>query len=94
MKLPAAGEWTYISPVLSYEEIEGVLGRRFDADVDQVLATNTDWRSAQVLAVPFVQTVSPENGGSIGVAVTVPTGQAGAGTTRSVTVSFTVIKGR
>ena len=94
VKLPAVGDWEYIAPAIDYDELHTLLGRPFDAGVDQVVATNVVWNSAQVLAVPFVQTVDSSRGGSISVAITTPTGQSGGGSTRDVSIMLTVIKGK
>ena len=69
------------------------MGRPFDAARDQFFATNLGWETCQVLAVPFVQTVQSSQGGSLSVAVTTPTGQGGAGQTKSVSIGWTIIMG-
>lgn len=88
---PKVGEWAYLPAILSYDEIEGLLGRRFDVKRDVFLVSNVQWDTCQVLALPFVQ--SMPQGGSLGVAVITPTGQSGGGQTKSVTIGWTIIKG-
>lgn len=93
IKQPSGTDWGYISPLLTYDEIKGLLGRPFDPNRDQFFATNLGWRDCQVLAVPFVNVVKQENGGALNVAVTTPTGQGGQGQTKSLTIGWTIIKG-
>ena len=91
VKQPVGTNWAYLAAILSYDEIEGLLGRPFDVARDQFFATNVQWDTCQVLALPFVQSMS--RGGSPGVAVITPTGQSGEGQTKSVTIGWTIIKG-
>ncbi len=93
VKQPSGTDWAYITQILSYEEIRELLGRPFDATQDQFFATNLSWGTCQVLAMPFVQTVAQGYGGALSVAVITPTGQSGAGQTKSVTIGWTIIKG-
>ena len=91
VKQPSGTDWTYLSSVLSYDEIEGLLGRPFDVTRDQFYATNVRWEACQALVVPFVQKMP--RGGVVNVAVITPTGQSGGGTTKSITIGWTIIKG-
>ena len=91
IKQPSGTDWAYLPAVLSYDEVEGLLGRPFDVTRDQFFATNVMWDTCQVLAVPFVQ--SMPRGGALGVAVITPSGQSGQGQTKSVTIGWTIIKG-
>ena len=91
IKQPSGTNWAYLSVVLSYDEVEGILGRPFDVTRDQFYATNVRWETCQTLVVPFVQKSSL--GGALGVAVTTPTGQGGGGQTKSLTIGWTIIKG-
>lgn len=91
VKQPSGTDWAYLSAILSYDEIEGLLGRPFDVNRDVFLASNAKWDTCQVLAVPFVQSML--QGGVPSVAVITPTGQSGAGQIKSVTIGWTIIKG-
>ncbi len=90
---PSGTNWEYVSQLLTYDEIKGLLGRPFDPNRDQFFATNLGWNNCQVLAVPFVQVVTQKNGGSLNVAIITPTGQAGQGKDKNVTIGWTIIKG-
>lgn len=91
VKQPDGTDWAYLSAILSYDEIEGLLGRPFDISRDVFLVSNVRWDTCQVLALPFVQ--SMPRGGNPGVAVITPTGQSGGGQTKSVTIGWVIIKG-
>lgn len=91
IKQPSGTDWAYITPVLSYDEVEDILGRPFDVSRDQFFATNVRWEACQALVVPFVQKMP--RGGVLNVAVTTPTGQGGGGQTKSLTIGWTIIKG-
>ena len=91
VKQPSGTDWAYLAAILSYDEIESLIGRPFDVTRDQFFVTNVQWDACQVLALPFVQ--SMPRGGVPGVAVITPTGQSGQGQTKSVTIGWTIIKG-
>lgn len=91
IKQPSGTSWAYVTAILSYDEIESLIGRPFDVTRDQFFATNVRWDTCQVLALPFVQSLS--RGGTPSVAVITPTGQSGGGQTKSLTIGWTIIKG-
>lgn len=91
IKQPGGTDWAYITSVLSYDEVEDILGRPFDVSRDQFFATNVRWEACQALVVPFVQKMP--RGGVLNVAAITPTGQGGQGQTKSLTIGWTIIKG-
>lgn len=64
--------WVYFSPFLSHAELTEIIGTSFDPSVHGVSCWNGDWASSQVILIPWCRLGAAS---SVGIALTVPTGQ-------------------
>ena len=64
--------WVYVNPFLSHSELTSIIGDVFDPEVHGVSCWNADWASSQVILVPWCRLGASS---SVGIALTVPTGQ-------------------
>lgn len=64
--------WVYVGPFLSHAELTEIIGTSFDPGAHGVSCWNADWAASQVILVPWCRLGSAS---SVGIALTVPTGQ-------------------
>ena len=64
--------WVYVGTFLSHAELTEIIGTSFDPGTHGVSCWNADWGSSQVILVPWCRLGAAS---SVGIALTVPTGQ-------------------
>lgn len=64
--------WVYVNPFLSHADLTEIIGTSFDPGAHGVSCWNADWASSQVILVPWCRLGAAS---SVGIALTVPTGQ-------------------
>lgn len=64
--------WVYVGPFLSHAELTEIIGTSFDPGTHGVSCWNADWTTSQVILVPWCRLGAAS---SVGIALTVPTGQ-------------------
>lgn len=80
--------WVYVGTFLSHAELTEIIGTSFDPGAHGVSCWNADWVSSQVILVPWCRLGSAS---SVGIALTVPTGQTDReGDTLSVRVGYMI----
>ena len=65
-------QWVYVAPFLSHADLTEIIGTSFDPGAHGVSCWNADWASSQVILVPWCRLGAAS---SVGIALTVPTGQ-------------------
>lgn len=81
-------QWVYVVPFLSHAELTEIIDTSFDPNVHGVSCWNADWTSSQVILVPWCRLGAAS---SVGIALTVPTGQTDReGDTLNVRVGYMI----